>query len=238
MKRPQFGMNRYFLSMMLAAATLFACPSAIFGISLGQVDTFENGTVQGWKPEGFGVLVSNINGGGPTGINDHYLDVFAGGSNIQSNLQTHNDSQWTGNFVAAGVTRISMDLKGVFGGASLPIRIAIAESVGGTSSVGYCSATPYSLVPDGMWHHAEFSLDQNDLAAVNSPHPLMVDLANVAEMRLIRSAGPKVIADVQPGEFLVDNITAVPEPSSIANLVAGLAAIMLYRHYRSGNVSK
>ena len=237
MKRPQFGMNRYFLSMMLAAATLFACPSAIFGISLGQVDTFENGTVQGWKPEGFGVLVSNINGGGPTGINDHYLDVFAGGSNIQSNLQTHNDSQWTGNFVAAGVTPISMDLKGVFGARHCRSELQSPKALVAQVRSGTVR-TPYSLVPDGMWHHAEFSLDQNDLAAVNSPHPLMVDLANVAEMRLIRSAGPKVIADVQPGEFLVDNITAVPEPSSIANLVAGLAAIMLYRHYRSGNVSK
>ena len=181
-------MKSYCFRLVFVAAISLAVPCKTLGITLGQVDTFEGGTAQGWNPLLTGVGVDNANGGGPAGINDHYLSVHAGGSNGQFKLQTYNDLQWTGNYTAAGVTRISMDLKTFFvSQPTLPIRIAIAETIGGTSSVGYCSATPYSLVADGLWHHAEFSLDQFDMAAVNSPNPLSVELTGVAEMRLISS---------------------------------------------------
>jgi hypothetical protein len=102
------------------------------------------------------------------------------------------------------------------GSTALSMRIVIRESAGGATTPGYASSTPFLLPPDGIWHHAVFQLNSASLTGFNSPQPLSIDLANVNDFRLLDSAAPSGVGDVVTGQFGVDNITAVPEPSALA----------------------
>src|SRR5438132_13125182 len=109
------------LSCFIGAAAAFILPSIALGITLGQVDNFEDGTTQGWgDPAGNSI---NIATGGPTGVNDNFLQVSSGTFGGASKLITFNQSQWVGNYLSAGVSSISMDLKNL-GSSTIPIRIA------------------------------------------------------------------------------------------------------------------
>jgi hypothetical protein len=142
---------------------------------------------------------------------------------------TYNDLQWVGNYIAAGVSGISMDLRN-FGSSAIPIRIAIREGSNGSSTPGYSSTTAFSLPADGLWHSAFFSLDAGSLTPINSPQSLSTDLRNVADFRILSSAHPATIGDIISAKIGVDNILAVPEPGTIVLLGPGVFGIgMLMR---------
>ena len=159
-------MNIYRTGLLLVVAALLASPSITFGITLGQVDTFEDGTKQGWNN---GSTIG-VELGGAAGSGDHYLPVFAGGSGLPNRLEIFNRSQWLGNYLAAGVTSVEMDLRvGALELSALSIRIAIRESTSTNVTAGYASAAPFILPTDGQWHHVSFSLLPSNLTRVSSP---------------------------------------------------------------------
>ena len=90
---------------------------------LFQVDTFEGGS-QGWftggGPLGQPLQPANVVSGGPTG--NFMLLTSVGGSGPTSRLNVINASQWTGNYIAAGVNVITMDLNN-FGSSDLYLRL-------------------------------------------------------------------------------------------------------------------
>jgi hypothetical protein len=65
-------MNIHRIGLSSVVAAFLALPSITFGITLGQVDTFEDGTNQGWN--------GGIQLGGPAGASDHYLSIHGFGS--------------------------------------------------------------------------------------------------------------------------------------------------------------
>ena len=215
------------LSVLIPAAILSGLPTSTFAISAGQSDDFEDGTTQGWgDPAGNSV---NIASGGPAGVNDNYMQVSSGSFGGSARLITFNRSQWTGNYLAAGVTGLTVDLLNS-GPSLIPIRIAIREGTGGAGTPGYSSTTAFSLPADGQWHTAFFSLAAGSLTPINSPQPLATDLANVAEFRLLSSAAPATIGDSISGQFGVDNITTVvPEPSSVVLIALAAAGLWRFR---------
>ena len=121
-------MNIGRFGLLLAALLALALPSITFGITLGQVDLFEDGTSQGWTS--FPTNSCHFQPGGPVGSSDHYLPLITGplwrSNTIGNNEQFLNRS---GNYLAAGVTGIEMDLKNnnIFAPGALSIRIAINE---------------------------------------------------------------------------------------------------------------
>ena len=171
-----------------------------------------------------------MSSGGPSGAGDQYMQISSGAAPLPPRLVALNDSQWLGDFTAAGVTSVAMDLLNP-GSAPLSMRIAIREAAGGSATPGYASATPFILPADGLWHHATFNLNAAGLTGFNSPQPLAADLANVKDFRILDSAAPSGLGDIVAGQFGVDNITAVPEPSALALIVIGalLAWRLLYR---------
>jgi hypothetical protein len=191
-------------------------PIAALGITLGQVDDFQDGGLNGWIGGGGGSFASaqmNIPSGGPSGTGDNYLQLAAGGTSGAPRLLGVNQAQWTGDVLGAGVGAIGMDLLNS-SAAALSIRVAIREGTGNSSTPGYVSTHAFSLPADNLWHHAVFLLDYADLTGVNSPAPLATDLASVAEFRLLDAANVSLQGD-QFGSsisaaFGVDNITAVP----------------------------
>ncbi|PWU20084.1 MAG: hypothetical protein C5B50_04820 [Verrucomicrobia bacterium] len=210
------------LAALSFAAIVLALPRLCAGITFGQTDTFQDGSTDGWgDPAGNS---SNISTGGPGGAGDRYMQVVSGSFGGSSHMVTFNDSQWLGNYTAAGVTEVTMNLKN-FGPSAIPIRICIRQSSGGSATPGYCSTTAFNLAADGQWHNAVFLLDAADLTPVNNPQPLATDLQNVGDFRILSAASPSGIGDSINAEIGVDNIhaTAVPEPGAAALIGLSLA---------------
>src|SRR5574340_117494 len=101
------------LSILITlVATGSVIPVIPFALTIGQIDTFEDGATQGWHVPGPSpVPPVNEPNGGPAGAGDAFLRVTAtGGNGPGSKLSVMNASQWTGNYLASGITSIRMDV--------------------------------------------------------------------------------------------------------------------------------
>src|SRR5215469_12051395 len=91
----------------LLAAVMFSAGRAQT-ITLGQKDDFQSLMTMGWtmglnSPQ----LPFVVSTGGPQGANDAFVEaVSTGTSGANSKMIMFNAQQWTGNYIAAGVTSI------------------------------------------------------------------------------------------------------------------------------------
>lgn len=192
-------------------AALLAFVVAVIGaergwaITAGQVDDFEDGTVQGWI-EGGGSPnppVNVVSGGNPGRFLE---DVSTGFGRAGSRLVMFNQSQWAGNYVDAGIASVDVDLMNVDGGSPLPIRLAV-QGPGGTQ---FGSVQAFQLPADNQWHTASFGLSADDLALVTGGASLEAVLSTVDTVRILSAAGgPAWRGDSVAARLGVDNITAV-----------------------------
>ncbi len=186
----------------------FACLLALLlvpslaAVELGQIDDFQNG-LQGWRTGG-----SNPNGPeavmnlGPDGIGDRAMQLTSGGGGgAGSRLVVFNQSQWTGNYVTAGVTGVRFDLKNL-SEVDLMIRLAV-RGVGGSF------ATEATSLPAGaVYRTVTLSLLPEDLTAVGG-FDVDATLQGVFELRILHSQAPAVSGDAISASIAVDNVTAV-----------------------------
>lgn len=215
----------------LALALASALPAG--AVVVGQVDDFEDGTVQGWAG---GSTLVNQPSGGPGGSGDNFLDV-------DSNaffLGTFNQAQWSGDYAAAGVASVRLAANN---GGPDPVSLRLMVFSGGCGPVMVdCTAWTSTLaaeLPEGSgWQTLEFSLSASDLTRVAGTDSLAGTLANVQRILLRHDpgaasppgAGSGVVVDAVLG---IDAVTALPEPASAAALAAGgLLAIGLARRKR------
>ena len=91
-----------------------------------------NGEIIGTVP------VTNISTGGPAGAGDHYIQLTADGSNSGGKLTAFNRDQWLGDYLAAGVTAIEVDLLNQ-SAVTLSIRLAFKNGPGSSGVPGYLS---------------------------------------------------------------------------------------------------
>ena len=190
-------------------------------IASGQIDRFDDGTTQSWT---FGHNFPTLEtGGGPGGAADNYIQMSAGTGGLAINLIIFNDNQWTGNYTAAGVTQIDMDL---LNPSAVPLTMRVALKTATGPSPGWCSTTGFALPADNTWHHASFLLDTADMTPINSPPPLATLLTNVGDLRILDASSPTITGDPVTAAFGVDNIQAVPEPAG-ALIVLGALALNL-----------
>jgi hypothetical protein len=123
-----------------------------------------------------------------------------------------NLSQWTGDYVSAGVTRIEMDLRNP-NDFDLMMRLAIAGPTGpgGPGGTGDTYATQAITIPaDDAWHPVEFGIEPDDFTHVGgSPPNIQAALADVSEFRILHNPSTSFIGAVVNGMFFVDNITAL-----------------------------
>jgi hypothetical protein len=188
-------------------------------VMLGQVDNFSTGTqnwTQGAQAPPGAVTIQN---GGPSGATDPFLQIVANGSmSAGGRLAVFNQSQWRGNYNAAGVGTIEMDLRNL-SGPPLSIRVVLRD----VSNDGYSSTVGFPLPADGQWHHAVFRLDGASMTAVGAPPTLSQVLSGVTELRIIHSAAPALMGNTIVATLGIDNVRAspVPEPAGILALAAG-----------------
>ena len=120
--------------ILTIVAGFLAAPSvAAASVVAGQVDDYEDGTVQNWTGSFVG-QPTNVATGGPAGVGDNYLQVIStGGAGPGSKLATFNDNgQWAGDYIAAGVTSIQVDMRNFSAsGADLEMRFLIPFGAGG-----------------------------------------------------------------------------------------------------------
>jgi len=210
-------------------------------ISVGQLDNFEDGTLQDWRmgiPSVTTSFMKNITDGGPAGVGDSYLEVTADStvSAGGSRLTFFNRLQWTGDYTAAGITAIAMDLKNFNPSEALNMRLAINGGFGPSSGMTggvFTSAASISLDSGSGWTRAVFSLLPGDLIPISggvggntTGNDVQATLANVLELRLLNSASPDWSGLRTTATLGVDNIHAVPLPPALALFGSGLVVLL------------
>ena len=213
---------------------LFACaclPSN--GVDLNQIDTFESGLLENWNGAG-----PDITTGGPHGVTDNFMILTAhGGSGSNSKMIGYNVAQWSGNYSAAGVARLTFHAKN-FSSQTLQLRAVLKTGFGNTP--GFASTTPYSLPSDGAWHRVVFDLNESAMTRVNSASLVFSNLIeHVGELRILHAAVPSIIGDPLVGSLGLDNmqglnangpqleITALTNQVQISWLALGAAGFQL-----------
>lgn len=184
-----------------------------FAISPGFVETFSSG-LGGWqKGQADPNYLSIVSSGGPAGAGDAYMQSVADGAGQFGRLTVFNTQQWSADFVANGVTSISMDLLNE-GAVPLAIRIGFR----GVDGSGYISTTPFSLPAGGSWQTASFPVSEAGMTAVGSPGSLPLFLAaGDFQFRILNASGTANLqGDPVVSTLGIDNISAVPEPSVLA----------------------
>jgi hypothetical protein len=200
-------------------------------ITANLVDNFLDGTLQGWAGN---ALPTNISTGGPAGAGDRYLQISAS----SGPLGTFNKLQWAGNYVAAAIDHIDMNLKNS-GPNAVNIRIMLMTAgcnLGGTACTAWASTTATAIPANSGWIIASFSVKEANLTRVLGSSSYSTSFQNI-ERLLIRHDGgtpsPPTSPSIVSATLGIDNV--VPEPGLVPGLVAG--AVMLgairHRHRRS-----
>lgn len=220
---------------VLGGLLLLPCGLAA-GASLGQVDEFGDGTLQGWAMGRQSITdthMQNVTTGGPAGSGDGYLEVTSDNTSVAGGRPTFfNQVQWTGDYLAAGITAIAMDLKNFTSTAPLTLRLAIEGGpsvlVGGL----FATSTSVTLTSGSDWTHVVFSLAPEDLVPVSglsgtTGNDVMAALGTVLELRLLNSAAPDWNGDPVGAVLGVDNIRAVPLPPAAVLFGSGLLGLLV-----------
>jgi hypothetical protein len=214
------------LRIFTAIILLGVLAGPVRAIVVGQLDDFEDGTTSNWANGGApgAPPVVNVDTGGPLGAGDNFMQMTAlGGSGPGSFLTAFNRAQWLGDYVGLGVIAIEVDLQN-FSKVDLNIRLGFKTDPG-IDAPGYLS-TPFSLVAGSGWQHAIFLINAGSLIPISGPADFNTFFSNgFGELRIINEAGASNLnGDPVAAQLGVDNIHAVPEPSSVSLLVAGVLA--------------
>ncbi len=227
---------------LLSSALVVACLALpARAVLVGQTDTFEDGTTQGWivGDPSHPSPPANVASGGPAGADDNYLQITSlGGFGAGSRLSAFNLAQWAGDYTAAGIGSITMDVRNS-GPDDIYLRLLLADPFAGPPSNVAISNAVY-LPAGGGWTPAAFAVDAASLTAVLGSADSA--LSNATELRLFHNqnpvfAGPPTGSPPITAVLGIDNVRAagvIPEPSSMALLGLGFSALLARRRRARG----
>lgn len=222
------------MPLVLAVLALFAAPAPLAAVSLFQTEDFESGSSPWGVPPIHPtppIILGNL---GPEGGGDAAMIASSSGGannldpNPGSRLAILATSVWTGDFSAAGVSGLRVDLRNT-GSTLLSMRF-------GMNGPGGWFVTDAAIIPAGSgWETHSFDLSPGTLTASNeSASPdLGATLANVTQLRLFHQLAPDNHRGTPvPATIRIDNITAIPEPGAAAFGAASLASLLRRRRAR------
>ena len=247
-----YRLNNMKLTTLVMVMICLMCllqPGTVRAITVGQIDNFEDGTLQGWQMGSANVTSShmtNFTDGGPGGPGDNFLQVVSheveefGGNR----LTFFNKVQWTGDYLSAGITAIAFDVNNFSSSEALNLRLAINGGFLDSSFnvIGGLFATTASVSLDSGsgWTHVVFSLAPTDLTAVSgrsgaTGNNVLETLANVTELRLLNSVNPDWTGLPVTATLGIDNISAVvPLPPAALLFGSGLLGLGMKARRRYG----
>jgi hypothetical protein len=199
---------------ILAIVLPLLIASQATAVTYDQVDDFQDPAdgKAGWRG-GIGFTAQGrAADGGPEGVGDAYLRV----STRRYHLATKNTDQWAGNYLAARIGAIEMDLNHINPGSdAVEIRILIFGPGG-----AFASANLTSPIPANTWQHYRFGLTAADLVHVTGGTGDLMDTLSDVRKLLIRHDRPEpTIPGEHPPHITerigIDNIHAVPAPVDI-----------------------
>lgn len=211
-------------TLLPLAAVLFAvlpvAPASAL-ITTSSLDTFAASN-EGWQIGGAGVQPARVASAGPDsqiGYLSHFSD---GGSANGKWLMWSGQSQWLGDYISAGVTGISLWANVSAGTAPVSMRIAFDGPGGWFYSVAQgvvagWTEYSFSLAPTNFTYAAG-SGGTGVLAGTMSGVTRFSILAGGGGVSY-RANGDLLQAGTSVNTILVDNIGAVPEPSTCALLL-------------------
>ena len=197
-------------------------------IALNLADDFEGFTNENWtKGNSSTLLNENIATDGPDGVDDNFLRVQSnGGSGADSKLVTYNNAQWLGDYVDAGVTYISMDVRN--SSSSIIILRLAFENDNWTNDPRWSSINPIAVVPGTGWQTIVFPIDESSLTKLGHNNSYNGTFDNITEMRILHNDTPSWEADAIEAVLDIDNIQARDENLSVVDINAPAQNIKLY----------
>ena len=191
-------------------------------VTLNQLENFSG--VHGWSSGDPNpnppVLVRDA---GPLGAGDDSLRVISnGGSNAGGRLIVFNQTLWTGDYLAAGISSIGADLRNT-GNATLSMRLAF-NGPGGWFVTAVSPITAFS-----GWTTSVFDIRPAALVSAGGGDSAAT-LAAVSELRLLHSTVVDYRGAKVSSSFMIDNVRAIPEPSAIS--IISLAGCFLFYRKR------
>lgn len=181
-------------------------PSLAGAIMSGEFDDFQSGSLESWTsgPTNPNPPV-NQDDLGPLGAGDRALLLAANGSvGAGGKLVAINATQWTGDYLAAGVTEIELDLLNLSDQA-LTVRLAVKSGVSAFASVDEVMLAAGA----DTYTRASLSLRAEDLVPIEGGGNAVTTLGNVTELRILHSVLPDLRGDVVVGQLAIDNVLAV-----------------------------
>jgi hypothetical protein len=232
-------MSRFLPAACALLAILPLVPGAARAVSLGQQDTFQDGTTQGWHVPGPSpVPPANSPSGGPAGAGDAFLVLTAlGNPAAGGRLSVLNSSQWSGDYLGAGVSKLVMAVNN-FGPDDLFLRLLFEDFAGAGPPVNLALSAQAVFVPAGSgWRTVTFPIAPADLVA-GGIGTVLGALASVDTLRLFHNPedtfpGPELGIPPVAATLGVDDVAAIPEPTTALLLTGGLAALGARKRARS-----
>lgn len=206
-----------------------AWTAAASAITVGQLDTFQNGTTLQWVDALGGAISPNpptvVANAGPGGAGDFALRITGtgsvagpGGRLVANTIQ----ARWIGNYLSAGINGVMLDLRNQ-SAVDLTIRVAVdGPAIGATGGRWVSQGV---VVPSGSgWRTLTFSLLSGDLLPGDfAATSATTTLSDVAVLRVMHAPVAGWVGAPQLGQLDIDNIEALPEPTiGLVLLVGGL----------------
>jgi hypothetical protein len=221
---------------LLAAAGFIS--TSVLAVTPGQVDTFQNGTTDNWsinllgmQPPPPAALPANIPTGGPAGLNDNFLELTSvGSSGAGGRLVALNPAQWSGDYIGAGISAISMDVNNL-GSSDLYLRLQFEDPQGAPPNDIAISQNAIIIPAGSGWRNIVFPIAPGDLTAAAGS--VQTALADTTILRILHSTDGSVPGAPIIAQLGVDNITAlsnVPDAGSNMLLLAGACASLALVH--------
>lgn len=211
-RRPVTSKAVFLLAFCACLAT-----NASAQVTPGQIDSFTDGGTSGWQigPLGAGsVWEPTVSAdGGPEGAGDAYLVARSSGlGGAGSKLVIYNEAQWTGDYTAAMVSHVTMDVQNL-GSESVMLRLYVESSGGGD----WISADSVLLESSSGWQNVSFALAEGALVGGTNYQAAMQSVDRFRIMHATDRLFPPVAVEATIG---IDNITAVPIDTAVEDVPA------------------